>query len=119
LVWLLFLASISGYSQKASIRGTVSDTSSKENLTNATISILRSKDSVLTRFTRSNTQGKFQLNNLPAGNYILMVSYPKYADYIEQISLADTSALLFDKLSLILKAKLLEEVVCKTKNISY
>ena len=115
LVPLLFLAAIPCFSQKASIRGTVTDTSSKENLFNATISVLRSKDSILTRFTRSNAQGKFQINTLPAGNYILLVSYPKYADFVEQVTLTDTSVLLFEKLALTLKAKLLEEVVVKQK----
>jgi hypothetical protein len=113
LLCMLFMAATSAFAQHATIKGSVADTSSKENLSNAVISVLRAKDSVLFKFTRSNAQGKFSIGHLPAGKFILLVSYPKYADYVEQLELADTTALSYSKISLILKAKLLEEVVIK------
>jgi len=115
LLCMLFMAAGGAFAQHATIKGSVADTSSKENLSNAVISILRAKDSVLYKFTRSNTQGKFSIGNLPAGKFILLVTYPKYADYVEQLELSDTSVVTFSKISLILKAKLLEEVVIKQK----
>jgi len=115
LLCMLFMAASGAFGQHAIIKGSVADTSSKENLSNAVISILRAKDSVLYKFTRSNAQGKFSIGNLPAGKFILLVTYPKYADYVEQLELTDTSAVSFSKISLILKAKLLEEVVIKQK----
>ena len=115
LCCVFLLVVTNAIAQNASIRGTISDTASKENLTNAVISILRAKDSVLYKFTRSNAQGKFGLTRLPAGKFILLVSYPKYADYVEELNLTDTSNINFDRIALILKAKLLEEVVVKQK----
>ncbi|MEO5685419.1 MAG: outer membrane beta-barrel protein [Chitinophagaceae bacterium] len=115
LLSLLLIAATRLSAQNALIKGVVSDTSSKESLSNAVISILRAKDSVLYKFTRSNAQGKFSLGKLPAGKFILLITYPKYADFVEQLTLTDTSSLNMQTISLILKAKLLEEVVIKQK----
>ena len=115
LLLCLLITVTCGFAQHAAIKGIVSDTSNRENLPNAVISVLQTKDSILLKFTRSNTQGKFSLGNLPAGKFILLVTYPKYADYVEQITLTDTSVLDLSKVALILKAKLLEEVVIKQK----
>lgn len=115
LISILLIMTMYGFSQNAVIKGAVTDTSSRENLPNAVISILRAKDSVLYAFTRSNAQGKFSLAHLPAGKFILLVTYPKYADYVEQLTLTDSSSVTFSKIALILKAKLLEEVVIRQK----
>jgi len=115
LLCLLLIAASYGYAQHASIKGLIKDTASHENLANAVVSVLRSKDSVLYKFTRSNAQGKFSLGNLPAGNFILLVTFPKFADYVETLTLTDSTALSFDQVALIQKAKLLEEFVVKQK----
>ncbi|MEP6727405.1 MAG: outer membrane beta-barrel family protein [Bacteroidota bacterium] len=115
LLGLLLIAVTYCIAQHAAVKGIISDTSNKENLSNAVISLLRAKDSVLYKFTRSNAQGKFSLGNLHAGSFILLVTYPKYADYVEQLILTDTSSVNLEKVALILKAKLLEEVVIRQK----
>ncbi|MBS1669838.1 MAG: TonB-dependent receptor [Bacteroidetes bacterium] len=109
---LLYLFSTA---QKATIKGTVTDTLNNQNLKNAVISLLRSKDSVLYKYARTNEAGKFELNNLAAGNYIIRVSYPNYVVFMDALSLSDTSNLTFNQLPLITKAKLLEEVIVKQK----
>jgi len=111
LLTLCILAS----AQKASVKGTVTDTLNKQNLKNAVVSLLRSKDSVLYKFTRTDEKGKFELNNLNAGNFIIRVSYPNYTLFMDDIVLADTSTVAFNQLALITKAKLLEEVIVKQR----
>ncbi|MGE5108776.1 MAG: outer membrane beta-barrel protein, partial [Sphingobacteriales bacterium] len=101
--------------QKASIKGSVNDTLNKQYLYNATVSILRLKDSVLIKFARTDNKGNFQLNNLPAGKAILIISYPSYADYIDEIELAEDSSLVKNDIPVITKAKLLEDVIVKQK----
>ena len=97
-----------------SVKGTVLDTISGVNLLNTSIVILNSKDSTLVKFTRAGANGVFSLNNLPEGKFILMVTYPDYADYIESFSLtAAKPDLDFGKIKMILKARLLEEVIVK------
>jgi hypothetical protein len=112
---LLVLTILSATAQKASVRGTVVDTSNKDNLPNAVVSLLRAKDSILYKFTRTDKQGRFSMGQLSAGNFILLVTYPKYADFVEPVVLTDTSTLDLGKINVILKASLLAEVVVRQK----
>lgn len=97
-----------------SLKGSVTDTSSSVNLVNASISILNSKDSTLVRFTRSAESGSFSIENLKPGKFIILITYPKYADYVEQFSLDSTSQSKdFGKINLFLKSKLLADVLIK------
>jgi uncharacterized membrane protein YgcG len=64
-----------GVAQTFTIQGTVVDSSSKRNLASATISIVKSKDSALVSFARSNDQGFFSVKSVPAGSYLISISY--------------------------------------------
>lgn len=113
LIGLFILATISNtFAQQGSIKGIVTDTLNKQNLSNAVVSVLRAKDSVLVKFTRTNKEGNFDLPNLTAGKYIVMVTYPAYADYVDIIN---TTGGITDlgKVPVITKATLLQEVIVK------
>ena len=101
--------------QKASIKGTVTDTLNKQNLSNAVVSLLKAKDSVLIKFVRSDKNGHFELKNLPEGKFVLMVTFPSYADYMYQLSLTDTTIENAGVVKMTLKSKLLEEVLVRQK----
>jgi hypothetical protein len=110
---LFFLATISNtFAQQGSLKGMVTDTLNKQNLSNAVVSVLRAKDSVLVKFTRTTKEGNFDLPNLTAGKYIVMVSYPSYADYVDIIT-TTTGVTDLGKISVITKATLLQEVIVK------
>ncbi len=115
LLFLYFFGFSAALAQPSSLKGTITDTLNKQNLTNAVISVLRLKDSVLVKYTRTNAQGNFEMKNLPAGNFILMVSYPSYADYVEKINIEAAKEINLGHLPLITKAKLLEEVIVKQR----
>lgn len=100
--------------QTSSVKGIITDTTSKENLSNATISLLRSKDSILYKFTRSDAKGNFQFKNVDSGKYVFLVTYPKYADYADFVSITDTSIINLGKIPLILKANLLQDVIVRS-----
>ncbi len=97
-----------------SVKGTTTDTASKVKLKNATVSVLYAKDSVLNSFTRADANGNFALNNLGKGKFILLISYPNYADYVERFTLdsAKTSHD-FGQINMLLKEKLLADVIVK------
>lgn len=99
----------------AGIKGLIIDTLNKQNLSNATIAILRKKDSVLVSFTRSLKDGSFELKNLPEGQHIVMISYPNYADYVDVLSLNKNKITDLGKLPVITKATLLQEVIVKQR----
>lgn len=116
LLLILCMTSMSAvFAQSGSLKGTITDTLNKQNLSNAVISVLRAKDSVLVKFTRTGATGSFELKNLPAGNFILMVTYPSYADYVEKISLEAGMQRELGSLPLITKANLLQEVIVRQR----
>ncbi len=97
-----------------SVRGAVGDTTEKIKLKNASVSVLQAKDSILVNYTRVTADGTFTLNNLEKGKFILLVTYPGYADYVEQFSLDSANKThVFGALSLVLKTKLLADVIIK------
>ncbi len=97
--------------EKSSIKGAVVDTASNIKLKNASISILAAKDSMLVSFTRADTHGAFNISNLQKGKYILLFTYPKYADYVTRVEVDSTRELDLGSVNLFLKAHLLEDIV--------
>ncbi|WPU93830.1 outer membrane beta-barrel family protein [Mucilaginibacter sabulilitoris] len=115
-VIILCLSTVSVFAQNNySVKGSVADTASNSQLTNTTIMVLAAKDSILQKFTRVNN-GTFSVNNLKKGKFILLATYPGYADYVERFTLdsAHTSHD-FGHIKMILKSQLLAEVIVKAK----
>ena len=88
----IFLLGMScfGYSQTATLKGKIVDTLEKKQLPNAVITLLHKKDSTLYRFTRTGKDGSFQLSRIDTGKYVLLITYPKFADFAEEIHLNST-----------------------------
>ena len=107
----LFLVSQPLFSQQAFLKGMVSDTSEHTPLPQSTIMLLQSKDSFLITFTRADARGAFSIPHLRGGNVICKVSYPGYADYVTEIQLVDSTEINLGTVPMILKSKLLQEVV--------
>ncbi|PSL48220.1 outer membrane receptor protein involved in Fe transport [Chitinophaga niastensis] len=103
------------YAQRAAVKGNVLDTLNHVKLSHSVIALLHAKDSVLYKFARTDEAGRFELNNLPAGKYVLLISYPAFADYVETLTLADTSVVNLNKIMLTQRSRLLQEVVIQQK----
>ena len=106
---------LTSHSQTTSIKGTVTDTVEKKNLSNAVVALIKKSDSALVKFTRTNSNGEFSITNVPAATYILMITYPKYADFADQVNLTATEPLNLGRISLLQKAILLKEVIVHNK----
>jgi hypothetical protein len=106
-----FLISFATFSQISSIKGTVKDTTEKKVLSLASVNVLRAKDSVLVKTVRTSNNGEFTIASLPAGNYIVMVSYPQYADFTDKITVGSTPLTL--SIAIDTKAHILKEVIVK------
>lgn len=115
ILFFSFFCSTIVLAQRASVKGSIADTLNKQNLSNTVISLLEEKDSVLVKFTRSDKSGNFEMKNLPAGKFFLMISYPAYADYIYPLTLQADTAADIGIVKMTLKSKLLEEVLVKQK----
>ncbi len=106
-----FLFSLSSFAQYTSVSGTVKDTTEKKNLALASVNILRAKDSVLVKTVRTSSKGEFAIERIAAGNYIIMVSYPQYADFTDKITVGATPTVL--NIAIDTKAHILKEVIVK------
>ncbi len=114
LVIILFLSCyFFSFAQTGSVKGVITDTINKQNLTNTSVSLLRQKDSVLYKYTRSNAKGNFEFKNLLPGEYLLFVTHPTYADYMDKIHVSDTSPVDLNSVMLTLKANILKEVIVR------
>lgn len=102
------------YSQPSSLKGTITDTIERKNLSNSVVVLLRKNDSTLFRFTRTDAAGNFSLPRVPEGNYILMITHPFLGDYFDTVAISPNSNVDLGKVFMIPKSKLLAEVILKS-----
>ena len=74
----------------------------------ATVILLQEQDSVMAGFSVTNAKGKFKIDDLPSGNYLMTVSYLGYADYKDELSINADQDL--GNIKMILNRNLLDEV---------
>ena len=116
---LLFISiclfcSFQSFSQQNKISGHITDTSSGKKLSHAVVSLIRTQDSILAKFTRTNEEGFFELKNIPQGKYIFMISYPGYAEYVDELDI-NSDIVLTKTVTIIPRSKLLEEIIVQQK----
>jgi outer membrane receptor protein involved in Fe transport len=116
---LLLLFAATGYAQDIyTIKGQAVDTAEKKQLLNTSIMVLNAKDSVLQQYTRASADGSFAIKNLKPGKFMLVMTYPGYADYAENFTLDDKTPIHdFGKVGMVLKARLLQDVIVKARAI--
>ena len=76
-----------GQAQRFEISGVVADSTGAP-LPSATVAALAREDSVLTRFATTNRDGAFILRRVPAGEYILQVTFVGFQAHRENIDLS-------------------------------
>lgn len=103
------------FAQTGSLKGTVTDSTNKVNLQHAVVSLLRPTDSVLVKFVRTDQQGQFSFGNLAATKYIMIISYPEYADFVDDIDLSVQPEKTLGNVYVTTKAHLLQEVIVKQR----
>ncbi|HVW95262.1 MAG TPA: outer membrane beta-barrel family protein [Mucilaginibacter sp.] len=110
-----FLLSLRVFAQNPySVKGAVADTATNTMMYNAAVAVLNAKDSTMVNFSRVTRAGSFEVKNLNKGNFILLITYPEYADYVEEFSLDSAHTQHdFGKIGMLLKAKLLAAVIIK------
>ena len=112
---LIVISSIAAFSQSAIIKGIIIDTAEKKPLSNSVMALLRANDSTLVKYTRSTKDGSFALSKVNAGNYLLLITHPTYADFFVSITLKDTSNVDMSVIPMILRSQLLEQVIVVQK----
>jgi hypothetical protein len=115
---MAFFFAMLSQGQIRAIKGRVVDFASSLPVSNASVSILKAKDSILYIQLRTNTEGAFFAKDLARGNYILLLSFQGYADYIDRFSINNDTTVDFKDISITPKIKLLSEVVIKGRKIA-
>jgi hypothetical protein len=100
----------SAFSQNI-LKGKVIDSSENRKLQNSIIALIDLSDTTLYRSWRADAAGAFLISKIPAGKYTLMISYPRMADFLQELDITDTSIIDLGNISMITEAKLMQEVV--------
>ena len=74
----------------ANITGTITD-SSDEPLIEATVRLLAAKDSAFVKGVTTDINGKFSINNVKKGRYIIQTSYIGYNNHYEDVRIGESS----------------------------
>lgn len=102
--------------KNGSIKGTTFDTIAKSPVAAATITVLDAKDSSLVAFGMTDNSGGFRLNNIPSGQYRLLITHVNYwnknifFNVNDSLKEKDLAHINLDD-----KTKTLEEVVVKAE----
>ncbi len=83
---LAIFLSATSLSQSATLKGKLVDTLGKQNLLNASISLLDSNDSTLEQFTLTKDDGSFSMKNIPYGTYLLSISFEGYKTIFKKLT---------------------------------
>jgi hypothetical protein len=84
------------------IKGVLMDTTAKQPLIGATVTLVFTKDSSMATYVMSNKEGSFELTDLASDNYKLHITYKGFETYQRSIVITDTKRL-FDLGTIMLK----------------
>jgi hypothetical protein len=90
VVILIITVQIS-FAQKSVVKGRVFDSMMHAGLAYTTVSLVRANDSALVTFARADSSGRFILNAIEKGNYLLSASYVGYVTVWQGVNVSGTS----------------------------
>ncbi len=109
---LLLLCSFQGMAQGYTVKGSVTDTLNAAQLQRASVVLIRTEDSVIQAFTRTKADGSFILKIPKQGKYVLQVTFPSFADYVDVINVKK-SVTDYGVIPMVSKEHLLKEFVLR------
>src|SRR5215212_6679005 len=115
LLVLIGCTSFTAFSQfNGTIKGKLLDTITRQDLTDATVSVLSAKDSVPVSFTVADNKGGFQVKDLDTGQYRLLISFQGFRPVsrnfaiTKEVSSIDFGTIYMDNKSVLLDAVTVE-----------
>lgn len=94
------------------VTGVLKDSTDHKNMQFAVVSLLKPTDTTLVAYTRAGKDGSFRFAAIDTGRYILLVTYPGFADYSDVLQVK--SGLNTGDIFLTPKSKLLDEVIVRS-----
>lgn len=111
ILLLLILASHSSFAQTTIIKGKIQDTLNNMYLPHAAVTLMHASDSVMETFCRSKDDGSFELRAANGDKYLLMITYPGFADYIDIVTVKDGKTKDMGNVPMVTRSHLLTEFV--------
>jgi hypothetical protein len=120
---LLVLLCGAGYTASSqangNIKGKVLDTLFKQTLSEATISVLLSKDSTPVTFAVADSKGAFEVKNIDTGSYRLLISFQGYRPFSKNFRISkDVKAIDFGTIYMEKQSVMLDEVIVERPPIT-
>lgn len=106
---------IQAQTKPAAVSGVVKDRSTKLTVEFATVQLIKNPDSSIVRSAISDKKGRFIIDNIDAGNYILKFSFIGYSTFSRTISIASQQKLNLGTIEIISSAGNMNEVVVTAK----
>ncbi|WP_127132698.1 outer membrane beta-barrel family protein [Pseudoflavitalea rhizosphaerae] len=101
-----------------SIKGKLTDSTYREQLAEATVSVMHAEDSTLVSFKLSNDKGEFEIKDLDTGTFRLLITYQGYQPYSRKFSITrDSFNIDFRTIYMDKKTTLLDEVIVEAPPI--
>lgn len=110
---LIFLFLTSRYLIAQSIQGVIVDQADQKALENASI-VLLDTDSIMRHFTRTNPKGEFRMKEIENGEYLILVTYPKFEIHSQRLTVKNNPVDL-ETIGINSQSNVLEEVVINQK----
>ncbi|WP_207497208.1 TonB-dependent receptor [Aridibaculum aurantiacum] len=119
IIGLVFCNELHAQKVQGTLKGKVQDSTQLQVLKDATITVYRTKDSVVVASSLSKEDGDFQVDKLPYGEYTYNISFYGYAEVEQQFKI-DAEQPVHDagKIFLLNKISYLDEVIVRTAPVS-
>ena len=114
LLGLLIMGSAHLVYGQQTVKGKILDSLEQKTLQNAVVALLSKSDSTLYKFGRTSKNGEFSLTNVKPGPYILLITYPGFADFADFIAVKNTPVTDLGTIPMTLKSKLLDVVIIRS-----
>lgn len=111
LFGMLLMAFVSN--AQSTFKGSVVDAGENLKLANASVILLNAADSILIAHSRADENGRFTIQRPESGEFLLLITYPKYGEYNRILKPTDPADL--GTISLSSVAHLIEEVLVTGK----
>ncbi|MBC7722304.1 MAG: outer membrane beta-barrel protein [Pedobacter sp.] len=92
LLFTFFIGSFTMAQTTGSVKGTLLDSSAKQSLKDASISILEAGDSTVEVSSLAKGDGSFEIKDIPYGNFLIRFSFQGYSTVMKKLSITKEKA---------------------------
>lgn len=112
---LLFILIAPTLFAQSRVKGILVDTVNYTPMAYATVTLIKQADSTIYSYVRANDKGYFELTEVKAGKYELLIMRPGFADYEDLLQVNNNEIKDLGTIQLVEKANLLKEVIIKER----